>query len=61
CRVLENDDYADADDVIVEMAKEEGSDAKVVTNDTELKNRLLEFNVPVLYLRQKSYLDITYP
>lgn len=47
----------DADDVIMEMAE----DSVVVTNDTRLKNRLLENNVPVAYMRQKSYLDVAYP
>ncbi len=45
-----------ADDEIVRLAKETYS--AVGTNDKELKKRLRGSEIPVIYLRQKSYLDI---
>jgi uncharacterized protein len=45
-----------ADDVIVRVAK--NWDATVFTNDRELRRRLRDISVPVIYLRQKSRLDI---
>jgi rRNA-processing protein FCF1 len=46
------------DDAVVEAATD---DSVAVTNDTKLKERLLERNVPVLYLRQKNRLEAEYP
>lgn len=51
-----------ADDAIVEIAgdiknKREEEKIKVVTNDIELKERLLEKDIPVFYLRQKKRLE----
>lgn len=57
CRVIEGDTSGSADDVIVDLAE----DAVVVTNDANLKGRLLENNVPVAHMRQKSYLEVAYP
>jgi hypothetical protein len=45
-----------ADDIIVEIAKEWKS--PVFTNDRELKKRLRDISVPVIYVRQKSRLEI---
>jgi rRNA-processing protein FCF1 len=45
-----------ADDVIVRVAKSWGS--AVFTNDRVLKKRLRDISVPVIYVRQKSRLDI---
>ena len=44
------------DDVIVKIAEEWKS--PVFTNDRQLKQRLRDISVPVIYLRQKSRLDI---
>ncbi|MEM2937449.1 MAG: hypothetical protein QXJ63_02755 [Candidatus Bathyarchaeia archaeon] len=44
------------DDVIVEMARE--WKCPVFTNDRELKKRLRDISVPVIYVRQKSRLEI---
>jgi uncharacterized protein len=44
------------DDVIARVAK--SWDAPVFTNDRELRRRLRDISVPVIYLRQKSRLDI---
>lgn len=44
------------DDVIVRIAKSWG--APVFTNDRELRKRLRDISVPVIYLRQKCRLDI---
>ncbi len=44
------------DDVIVKVAKEWGS--PVFTNDRVLRRRLRDISVPVIYVRQKSRLDI---
>lgn len=45
-----------ADDAIVEVAKERKY--AVFTNDALLRKRLRNINVPVIYVRQKSRLDI---
>jgi rRNA-processing protein FCF1 len=45
-----------ADDVIVEVAREWG--AAVFTNDKQLRKRLRDISVPVIYVRQKSHLEI---
>jgi rRNA-processing protein FCF1 len=44
------------DDVIVEMARE--WKCPVFTNDRELRKRLRDISVPVIYVRQKSRLEI---
>jgi uncharacterized protein len=44
------------DDVIVEVAAAWG--VPVFTNDINLKKRLRDISVPVIYVRQKSRLDI---
>ena len=44
------------DDVIVRVSSE--SKTPVATNDRELRKRLRKNGVPVIFLRQKSYLDI---
>lgn len=44
------------DDVIVKVAKEWKS--PVFTNDRQLKKRLRDISVPVIYVRQKSRLEI---
>ena len=58
CRYVEVDFPASAltDDIIVEVA--EKWKAAVFTNDRQLKQRLRDISVPVIYLRQKSRLDI---
>jgi uncharacterized protein len=44
------------DDVIVKVAKDWNS--PVFTNDRQLKQRLRDISVPVIYVRQKSRLEI---
>jgi rRNA-processing protein FCF1 len=44
------------DDIIVEVAK--GWNSPVFTNDSQLKKRLRDISVPVIYVRQKSRLEI---
>jgi uncharacterized protein len=44
------------DDVIVKVADKWGS--PVFTNDRQLRKRLRDISVPVIYLRQKSHLEI---
>jgi rRNA-processing protein FCF1 len=44
------------DDIIVKIAKEWKS--PVFTNDNQLKKRLRDISVPVIYVRQKSRLEI---
>ena len=46
----------ETDDIIVRIAK--SWNASVFTNDRPLKLRLRDISVPVIYLRQKSRLDI---
>ena len=45
-----------ADDAIVQVAEEWG--APVFTNDSRLRKRLRDISVPVIYVRQKSHLEI---
>jgi rRNA-processing protein FCF1 len=58
CRyvVVEAPASAFTDDVIVETAKNWG--VPVFTNDRLLRKRLRDINVPVIYVRQKSRLEI---
>ena len=58
CKHIEVGDLAPAlaDDIIVKIAKEWGS--PVFTNDKQLKRRLRNISVPVIYVRQKSHLEI---
>ena len=46
----------DTDDVIVRVAKE--WHLPVFTNDKQLRKRLRDINVPVIYVRQKTRLEI---
>ena len=58
CKHVEVDSptSAFADDIIVKIAKE--WKAPVFTNDRQLKKRLRDISVPVIYVRQKSRLEI---
>jgi rRNA-processing protein FCF1 len=58
CRVVEvNLDQGETvDDAIVKASRKLG--AVVATTDIELKKRLRDINVPVVYLREKSKLEI---
>jgi rRNA-processing protein FCF1 len=56
CRMIKVDEEESTDDVIVKAARE--MKAAVFTNDTQLKKRLRNINVPVIYVRQKSHLEI---
>ncbi len=53
---VENDNKTTIDDAIVRVAKNWNS--PVFTNDRQLKLRLRDISVPVIYVRQKSRLDI---
>ena len=58
CRIAPVEQRPDEahDDAIVRLAKE--WKCLVATNDRELRKRLRHINVPVIYLRQKSRLEI---
>lgn len=59
CKSIELDEeYTDSspDDAIIRVAKEQKY--PVFTNDRELRKRLRDINVPVIYVRQKSRLQI---
>jgi rRNA-processing protein FCF1 len=58
CKYVEVDIPASAltDDIIVKIAKD--WKAPVFTNDRQLKKRLRDISVPVIYVRQKSRLEI---
>jgi len=58
CKYVEVDGLASTliDDIIVKIAKEGGF--PVFTNDRQLKKRLRDISVPVIYVRQKSRLEI---
>jgi rRNA-processing protein FCF1 len=59
CEVVRTDE-THGDDAVVDAARED-DDTAVATNDARLKERLLEINVPVLYLRQKNRLEVEHP
>ena len=58
CRYVKVDDSAEqtVDDLIIKIAAK--WKAPVFTNDAELRRRLRDISVPVIYLRQKSRLEI---
>jgi rRNA-processing protein FCF1 len=58
CRLVEIEAEASAlvDDVIADVAR--GWGAAVFTNDKVLRKRLRDISVPVIYVRQKSRLEI---
>jgi len=57
CKFVTVEDRGEpADDVIVRVAK--GWRSIVFTNDRVLRKRLRDISVPVIYVRQKSRLDI---
>ena len=53
---IENDEKLTTDDAIVKVAKIWNS--PVFTNDRQLKKKLRDISVPVIYVRQKSRLDV---
>lgn len=53
---IDNPEKMSTDDVIVKISKAWGS--PVFTNDRQLRKRLKDISVPVIYVRQKSRLDI---
>jgi rRNA-processing protein FCF1 len=58
CRLVEvgEEFVGSPDDAIVETARKWGS--PVFTNDGQLRKRLRNINVPVIYVRQKAHLEI---
>jgi hypothetical protein len=58
CRVVDVNlqQQETVDDAIVKAAQKLG--AVVATNDVELKKRLRSINIPVVYLRDKSKLEV---
>jgi len=53
---VNNDEKLRTDDIIVKVAKAWNS--PVFTNDSQLRRRLRDISVPVIYVRQKSRLEI---
>jgi uncharacterized protein len=53
---VKNDEKLTTDDALVEIAKKWSS--PVFTNDIQLKKKLRDISVPVIYVRQKSRLYI---
>ena len=53
---VENDEKLSTDDAIVKVAK--NWNCPVFTNDRQLKKKLRDISVPVIYVRQKSRLYI---
>ena len=57
CRIVDvKEDAASPDDIIVQTASRWS--CPVFTNDRELREKLRNINVPVIYVRQKSRLEI---
>jgi uncharacterized protein len=53
---VDNDKKLPTDDIIVKVAKAWNS--PVLTNDSQLRKRLRVISIPVIYVRQKSRLEI---
>ena len=53
---IDNDEKLRTDDIILKVAKAWNS--PVFTNDSQLRRRLRDISVPVIYVRQKSRLEI---
>ena len=53
---VDNDEKLRTDDIIIKVAKAWNS--PVFTNDSQLRRRLRDISVPVIYVRQKSRLEI---
>ena len=53
---VEDNEHMPTDDVIVKLAKAWNS--PVFTNDRQLRKKLRDISVPVIYVRQKSRLEI---
>ena len=56
CEPVEIDEETSADDAILENAAK--WNCLVFTNDRQLRKKLRDINVPVIYVRQKSRLEI---
>jgi rRNA-processing protein FCF1 len=58
CKLVDVDDecVTSPDEAIIEVAKK--WNCPVFTNDKVLRKRLRDINVPVIYVRQKSHLEI---
>jgi rRNA-processing protein FCF1 len=57
CRIVDaKEDAASPDDIILQTASRWS--CPVFTNDSELREKLRNINVPVIYVRQKSRLEI---
>ena len=57
CRIVDvKEDSASPDDIILQIASRWSY--PVFTNDRELREKLRNINVPVIYVRQKSRLEI---
>ena len=54
--IVDNTEKLSTDELIVKVAKDWNS--PVFTNDRQLRKRLRDISVPVIYVRQKSRLDI---
>lgn len=59
-RVVEYNSIDDLtiDDKIVQYAIENKSHCVIATNDNELKNNLLEQNIPVIFIRSRNHLEL---
>jgi rRNA-processing protein FCF1 len=56
CELVETDEETAADETILETAAR--WNCPVFTNDRQLRKKLRDINVPVIYVRQKSRLEI---
>ncbi|MEM2688941.1 MAG: DNA-binding protein [Candidatus Bathyarchaeia archaeon] len=57
CTIIDlGEEFGDPDEAIVKVASE--WKCPVFTNDSELRKKLRNINVPVIYVRQKSRLEI---
>ena len=55
CKKIESNIYK-TDDILLELGKKENT--IIITNDKKLKSKLRDLNIPVIYVKKKSYLKL---
>ncbi|MEM0211716.1 MAG: 30S processome protein Utp24 [Candidatus Methanomethylicia archaeon] len=58
CEVIHINSYTDTDESILYFAKNNRGGIVVATNDFNLKHKLRDMGIPVIYLRDFDHLDI---
>lgn len=58
CGIIHINSYKDTDESILSFAKNNCGNIVVATNDLDLKHKLRDMGIPVIYLRNFDHLDI---